>query len=294
MAQQLTTYQQAYKAPIVGPWVAHLGGVFDAFATPCAIEPWLWVLAAWAAAPRLIYLFTKPFIQAEVAYRGLPNACGQRKGIVKRFADALDIAEPEVDVPEGLGWAGFRIAGDLALKAFWYAMVADRVTEFLFNWASLPYEWEGCKIVGNGWAQSSVKNAFTAAGGSHLSCWGDNHWQLFHMTSQSITVPSGYVASCGFGIAWASPPGHPDWFGWCDTRLVDGVSGAVGPWVSPKMTSNGTMASNYWFRDTGDFAGPHEYFIECSNFVGLTLYIGSASFQAYGHAVGEKGLLFDP
>lgn len=187
------------RVPVAGKWISRGNHIYHAFATGGNPDPWLFVYAAWISVPRLLYAFAKPFIQAEVAYRFLNQHCGKkRKGILYDFAKraAIDAESEAAFFPEAqvLGWTGFQVLGEFALKAEWYFFLADRATEFVNNTASLPFQWTGNFIQGDAW--------FAGDSGPGLFCTFDDRLIIDDKSGNKVDfITTGCQTHPGFGCS---------------------------------------------------------------------------------------------
>lgn len=188
----------AKKAPAVGPWLsraAHITGIVAIGNTP---NPWLFVRAAWDVAPRLIYLWIKPFRLAEEANRFLGKSCGKKqKGLLKQFAKKVGVqteGNPLFDIDGPHQWAVFQVAGEFALKAGWYFMLADRISESVNSWVSLPYQWIGQDTPGDPYYLGQ-------AGPGALDRTSGDQMVLNTLEAHNIILSAtGFGVPAGFGV----------------------------------------------------------------------------------------------
>jgi hypothetical protein len=288
------------QLPRVGPWFVRADKVQRILATPCSTTPQLWVEAAFSAAPRLVYLKTKPFIQAEVAYRFFNNRCGKKKGrgIIRRFANALNIQDPDVVVNTkitGVTRAVFTIAGDFALKAEWYLMIVDRVTEFAYNFVSLPYQWAGCPVAGEPHLDAGQNGYQFASGGSIFTGWDTIDANEFFIAGGVLNVTRGTSVSVSYSISSMPAPLNHEQAVTIQTQLMGSAEGALEPIQTSTAQPDGSQFVAGGYLYDGRPNPGSEYWVACwQQTVGPEVAYTQGSFRAYGSHTGSVGLNFDP
>jgi hypothetical protein len=292
------------KIPIAGKWLSRAGHVTNILATPCSTTPQLWVEGLFYAAPRLIYLKTKPFKEAEVAYRYLNTRCGGKKnrGLLRRIADGLKIQDPDTQMKH-LGGpttkAVFTIAGDFALKALWYLMIVDRVTEAAYNWTSLVYQWAGCPVTGEPHAEAVIHPGENFAhDGSTVNGWftvDESKGML--VKADGILIGAHIGASITYNIESIADI-HNDGPLAIDTQLMIIRGGAepeaLTPRISASLTSTGTfMATDTSFYSGGPTTLQSMAYVRLWKFGDKQLAI-QGTMKAYGGRYPGGGLFYDP
>ena len=127
--------------PIIGPWISRAGQVRAMMATPCTIEPEVWVLAGFHSLPMLVWSLFKPD-----AFDMTTERLGRKhkKHRKRRFKFGGLIFDEEFEKGKGkLRWAVFSL-GQLAERIGWWMLIIDASTELAVHWTSTAYTWSGC------------------------------------------------------------------------------------------------------------------------------------------------------
>lgn len=155
------------KIPIIGDWMGTFGQVQDIMATPCDVEPQVWVYAFFAGAPAALYSLYKPDPFDMVTQR---FGSGHKKRRRRRFRwdDMILLDKP---ARRGLQWVVFNV-GKWAERVGWYLLIADVAFEWAYTWSSMAYQWSGCPNpnASYGWLAVNTGAAFLHDG--YYAAWG--------------------------------------------------------------------------------------------------------------------------
>lgn len=134
------------KLPIVGPWIGKFGRVADIMATPCDVDPGVWVLAFFTGAPTALFSLFKPdpFDMVTERFGGGHKKRGRRRF---RWDEMVQLPKP---TKGGMSWVFFRV-GSWAERLGWYMLIADVAFEWAVNWSSMAYQWSGCPDPNASW-----------------------------------------------------------------------------------------------------------------------------------------------
>jgi hypothetical protein len=295
------THSTDYKIralPLVGPWFSRVGHITNILATGGADNLQIWVEGFFYASPRLIWLVTKPFLQAEEWYRFLDKHCGKKgKGKIREFNRALGLQEELGSVPTpGLNGAVrtvFSVTIDVALKAEWYFFIADRVTEFAYNWTSLVYQWEHIQVTTEPHAQATFPPGYEyPAAGNIFNGW--NWFSQFRMNGYwgGCLVPQGVGASAGYSITSLKSPFDGQTYGFT-AGIIEQNSGKMSALTRSTWNANHTaLSASDWLDYEGQATPVQNWGVICipDEFP----FYCEANFQLFGTNVGKKGLFFDP
>lgn len=288
------------KGPELGAWLSRTGHVVDMVAVGGLQNPQLWVEGFFYAVPRLIMLKTKPFIQAEEAYRFFSSRCGsKKKGIVSQFSRALGLQKYDAIPTPGLNGtvrAIFETTIDFGLKAEWYFFIVDRVTEFAYNWTSLVYQWQGVKLQNEPHIIGYLPPNYHFEGeGNPLRGWGWTSSYILGGYFSSIYVPPGISATVSYSANSLPSPFSGNRVANCSFQLYEGISGYKGPLnVAKPVSDNLSTASDIYFYTGATLEQPQQWYVLFTNNSPDIIPYVSGSFQAYGALTGKKGLFFDP
>lgn len=285
-------------------WRFRYGFLSDVRVDACGLDPLISVEAVFYAGAKAVAAIIKPFPMAETWHELTSRAhktkfsfsfreMARRLGIEFGAVEELELATP---FAEGLGWYFFKVSGDLALKALWYLLVIDTAADFLVNWTSLAYQWQGCDLPAGPRAKGNVvTNWFEDLGAETdkvFEGWSPFEQQIFLMDNAQITTPSGYDPTVAFALSSRPNPfGFPDATFTC--RLVDGITGDVWDDQIGRRDSLGGYTAT--FLKKGDIAGlgRHAYRVQISKTYGL-LWNMTGLFRAYGVPGGSRNIYPDP
>lgn len=213
--------------PIIGPWIGRIGQVRATMATPCTIEPEVWVLAGFHGVPRLLWSLFKPDawdLTTERFQRGHKKKRRRRF----RFGGMIE----DVDFRgrgKGLQWAVFRL-GSLAERVGWWFLIVDASTELAVHWTSTAYIWSGCPVPMGSSAKLVCDDIVgnPAPTGGTFAQWNVGYTQPpLEATISRIFVPPGMVASPALNFEIGTPPDPYPAAQQIEIRLVDLTSGGV-------------------------------------------------------------------
>jgi len=165
----MATIPSVRRIPIVGSQIYKVGQVADIVTQACSPDPEIYILAAFANVPMLLWSLVKPDPVDYVADRFGQHHHRRRRN---RFSIGdINIGDPG----QGNGhlrWASFR-GTQILQKVGWYFVVIDATTDFLVNWHSMAYRYSGCQDPTSGYAQSTDDNGFEfLSGGADFGCSG--------------------------------------------------------------------------------------------------------------------------
>jgi hypothetical protein len=284
-------YGDLAKWPVIGPWSAALGQVIDIFATPCVVKPEIWVNAFWYSLPRLLTIFTTPFL---LAWKWEQLTKRNHQGTKSRLSMIKDFG-PKAPVPEGPAWAVFEVATDLALKLEWYFFIADRTAEFAVNWTSLAYEWSGCQFPGELHAQAwRAEPGFAGIGFGDTPLLADrydpgNNLQVF---PNGVQLRAGEVGVFTFSVTTSQATGFPE--GLQDNNpnfyILNNATGeVVGNTVVNTLdpNTNGTAQVSVIDGAQPNLTTIGVYYHSAGVFI-----VDTFTWTFYGHTTGTRGLFY--
>lgn len=287
------------KIPELGNWISRTGHVVNILATPSGAGAQVWVEGFFYAAPKLVWLFAKPFLQAEEWYRFLNAHCGKkRKGKIADFARALGISDEGAIPTKGLPGpvrAVFSVTIDLSLKAEWYFFIADQVTEFAYNWTSLVYQWQGDEVFTEPHARGYTDyHAVFQDGGEVLRAWGFTDQYIMQGYASGILVPAGIGASVSYALTSLPGPGPDSPACSISTQLVDSDGTILSDKIDSTPFSGGEQVSDVYFYQGEQRENLQNWGVKFWNNSPKYIPYVQGNFQAYGTRVGKKGVFFDP
>lgn len=152
--------------PVIGPWIGKFGRVQDIFATPCDVDPGIWVLAFFSGAPTAMFSLFKPDAFDKVTERkfGQPHKRKTRRRF--RWDDMVQLPNPK----PGLQWKFFRMA-QAAQRLGWYILIADVAFEWAVNWSSMAYQWSGCHDPNASWGWLACNRSNITINGAYWAGW---------------------------------------------------------------------------------------------------------------------------
>lgn len=280
-----------HDLPFIGPWPAKVGKVLRLWASPCSPSAEIWVQAFWHDIPFLVWAFIKPESWDLVSER---FGTGHHRKRRKKF-HVLDVFQPKFPVPKGaIGWAVFPVV-QASERIGLYLLVVDASLDFVINWTSTAYTWEGCDVEDAAWATGRAQDAtlilppFDFGG---VPCFTVNDAYKFASNFSYIDTIGNYDVTYNCSISYTTPPpGNAFHFdgtfqvrdfenGW----LMDEAKGARQP--------DGTYLASMGVRDWSATKPRHTY-----GFVALCDHVSHVNFNgtvhnAYGHK--QKGMKFDP
>lgn len=279
------------KIPVVGPWYSRLGRIHNYMIAPCAINPYAVFMATVVAAPRLVYGLFGPDCTDD-AWDWLK---GKGKGH-KRGAIFKTLGKRGPAFPVNPGLSHFIIPlGDLAQRVGWYITLVDQTSEFLVNWTSLMYQYQGCKGTDTPYAQAHLEAGFGLIpfGGEHIvGSWTKDGAHIFNVGFSELVVPSGFKPGVGFSLSSGpSPLGPPD--GTWSARLWRQGGPDVEEWQTPELKPDGTQSVTWYnFSAYGDDSGG-VYRVKVRT-QGGPVWLTGGSFNAYGSHPRDQKIGINP
>lgn len=156
--------------PIIGPWIGRIGQVADIMATPCDVDPEVWVYAFFNGLPRMAVGLFKPTPEDYVSDRiGSPHK-RKRKGLFT----VEDLLEPAIPT-KGLGWVVFKL-GKWGERVGWWMAIIDAGVDLSYYWSSMAYQWSGCATPGVAGARVAFESPDYAVNNGDY--WGN--WNVVH------------------------------------------------------------------------------------------------------------------
>jgi hypothetical protein len=131
-----------YDIPVIGDDLAQIGHVIDLSAQCGGTDAYLSITAMFHALPTLLISLTKPeLVDVDIKH----GKRRPRRGKFLRFiVDGILQGEFKTfNVPRT--W--FAQLGEWSQRLGWYMLVADATSDFLLNWTSMTYQWQGCDAV---------------------------------------------------------------------------------------------------------------------------------------------------
>jgi hypothetical protein len=211
-------------APIIGPWLGRIGQVRDIMATPCEIDPEVWVLAFFNGLPSVAASLYKPDPFDLITERFHRPHKRRRRRRVKDATLLLPIEAPG----KGLAWAVFKV-GKLAERLNWYMIVIDAGVELSYHWSSMAYIWSGCKTPDSVGASISInKDLYKVDNGATWGNWDVGEAKLpVTANNNGISVPAGLQGSISIRCTIGKPPEDKGPASRVTVRLIDTVGGQV-------------------------------------------------------------------
>lgn len=183
------------QLPVIGPWLGRIGQVRATMATPCTVDPAVWVLAGFSGAPKLIWSLFKPDAFDLVTERfDRPHKKKRKRRF--RFGGMIDDSA-YTPGKKGLRWAVFNL-GKLAERVGWWFLIIDASTELAVHWTSTAYIWSGCPVPQGSSAKSAANDTLgnDPPTGGVFAGWGVVYTQPpLEATLSRIYVPAGMQAS---------------------------------------------------------------------------------------------------
>jgi len=272
--------KQVGKLPVVGPWYSRLGRIHNYMIAPCALEPYAIFQAAVVAAPRLVYGLFGPDCTDDAWDYLKGKGKGHKKGAIFK---TLGKRAPAGAIAPGVRDL-FIPMGDFAQRVGWYITLIDQTSEFLVNWTSLMYQYQGCKANDTPYAQAKIAEPgfhLCPFGGEHEVCaWTKTGAHIFNVGFSELVVPSGYNPGVGFSLSSGpNPIGPPD--GTWQARLVNLYGSTQYPWVEPTKGPDGTLDATFYdfsaYAETN--AGTYRVVVKTQ---GGPVWITAGTFHGYG------------
>lgn len=280
-----------YDIPFIGPWPLKVGKILDIMATPCDPSAEIWVKAFWHDIPFLVWAIIKPDPTDLVLNRFKVGHHRKRK---RRFF-VKDVFQPKFPVPKGaIGTAVFP-AIQVAERVGWYLLIVDASLDFVINWTSTAYTWEGCAVPDAAWAKGR------ATGGTIIlppfdfgpvPCFTDRDSHIFGSFAGVLDTVVNYDVSYNLSLNYTTPdPPSPFHFdGTFEVR--DYESGQVRQLSKGLRMPDGSWATSIEVKDWSATKPRHTF-----GFAALSDHVTHVNFDgtvhtAYGHK--QKGMKFDP
>lgn len=272
--------------PIIGPWIGRIGQVADIMATPCDVDPEVWVYAFFNGVPRMLVGLFKPTPEDYMTERfGRPH-----KRIRRGRFMVHDILEA-VDPGPGLGWKVFKILGWKERVGWWFAII-DAGVELSYHWSSMAYQWSGCATPDVAGARLVMtQDNYDVPNGGY---WGN--WNVVHTAGGvtadigGINVPANFQGSISFKAMISRPSEAIPPATQVILRLVDVLSNSVldefEARPEPDKPAGLASISRLWFG----LSPEHRYMVQqvSSN----RYYRVDAEMQFYGSR--DIGVTHDP
>lgn len=213
--------------PIIGPWISRVGQVRAMMATPCTIEPEVWVLAGFHSLPGLIWSLFKPD-----AFDQTTERLGRKhkKHKKRRFKLGGMILDEDMFARKGkLQWAIFKL-GHLAERVGWWMLIIDASTELAVHWTSTAYTWSGCPTPQGACAKTACDDMRgSVSGGSDIFAGWNAVYAQAPLTAaiSRIFVPPGRNSVPMLEFEITDPPAPWPRSPAIQVRLMDLKSGEV-------------------------------------------------------------------
>lgn len=206
------------QLPFIGKDIARIGQVQQILATPCSVDPAIYVEALFQAAPYAIWSLVKPSGTDSISFGregGMHHRYYKRRrgyDLRERFRFNGELLGGR-NVPLGRGSIGaaFIVPFELAQKFGWYLLIADATTNGILNWVSTAYQWSGCKTPGQPRGSGVIAN-----GGYNVGPSGSETIGFFDILDQSekitmnpafIHVQKGIIPTMYFTVSCHAAPG---------------------------------------------------------------------------------------
>ncbi len=175
------TPQQYHQVPFIGDTVAKIGRIQAMLANPCDASAELWVFGFFQALPSLIITLAKPeWVDINITHKHRKPIKGR---VLKSYLSKI-IGGNILDIPVPR-WAIFQL-GEFAQRVGWYFMVGDATTDFVINWMSMVYQWNGC-TGGGGGVYAYFSTTPTTFGINCNGAW--NNYSIHTMGGHSFAGP---------------------------------------------------------------------------------------------------------
>lgn len=270
---------QVGKLPIIGPWYGRIGRIHQIAALPCAIEPQIVIQAAVVAAPRLIYSLFGPDC-IDDAYDYLKGKPGRHRR--QNFFKTRGVVGAPGSGLNGLATMLVPL-GDLAQRLGWYMALVDGISEFVVNWTSLMYQYQGCRGLDTPFANATTAEGFNLCPGfgGHVVCsWNKVGAHIFDVGFTELVVPAGYNPGVGFSVSTGPNPIGPP-HGTFSPRLIGPRDGIV--WGEPTVQPKPGGVTTYTFYNFSSY-GPTDggVYRVAGQTQGGPVWVTGGSFFAYG------------
>lgn len=158
------------KLPLIGPWASKVGNIIDIAATPCSVDPEIYVTAAFVGIPRLVWSLFKPDAY-DFKYDALKGGLGNKRKRRFKAGATQDVGLP---VPKNkFTTIAFKV-GDIAQKIGWYFIVVDATLDYVTYWTTAVYQMSGCDFPNAARADLEIQGGgFTPTGGDwqQIAIW---------------------------------------------------------------------------------------------------------------------------
>lgn len=244
------------ELPVVGPWIGKFGRVQDIMATPCDVDPGIWVLAFFAGAPTAFFSLLKPDPFDLVTER---FGQGHKKKRKRKFRYDRLVSLPKPTKP-GLQWMFFRV-GQMAERLGWYILIADVAFEWALTWSSMAYQWSGCADPNASWGWLFCDRANISITNGYWAGWeSTRHHGMITTDDYRVVAITAMVASPYLELEVAPASGPFPQAELIEFKVVDLASG----WESEPMNVDFTrdkrpVQFNKVWRDYGGFGAKPEY-----------------------------------
>lgn len=135
-----TPLAQAFDIPIIGDDLSKVNHIIDLWSQPCLENAEVWAYALYHAAPTLLVSILKPeLIDINIKHPGRKETKGKKMRFFPVWLTRGTIFE--IPVPR---WQVFRLF-EFSQRIGFYFLVADATEDFVINWTSMAYQWQGCQ-----------------------------------------------------------------------------------------------------------------------------------------------------
>lgn len=260
--------RQASKIPIVGPWYVRMGKVYNILSTPCDPDPMILVYAAFWHAPKvLVSLFGPDCIDDK--FTQFQKGLRPHRKALYGIAGILPAINP--GKLGTLGWAAFR-AAEFAQGVGWWMLIGDATTDFLLQWTSTAYRWQGCAVPGTRYARGSCPPGavvpITGAGTWIFDLWHEEESFGCSVSQHNISAPGPEAASVSFSLSSDNTDDTglptPTW----NAQLVRVPDGTVINSISASPNGHGGYAATNVYWNLFEFIG-QRYIVVIEKTVGV-------------------------
>lgn len=236
--------------PFFKHWEYKVGRAVELWAAPCNPTPEIWVSAFFHDIPHLVWSLTKPdSLDLSVARFGVRH----KRKPKKRF-NLIDDMISSSPIPKGKLATALFAGQELAQRVGWYMLVVDATTDFVINWVSTAYRWDGCDNAAAGYGSSIGKTGYFLYhpfDGDPAPMWDPVGDQFPVTATQAYMIcPAGHDVSAGVSVRIRSEAGTGHDPGTVTgVELVDYESGRVLNTVTPSKLNDGSYVARTFFRD---------------------------------------------
>lgn len=285
------TIDNFYDTPFVGSWPIKAGKIIELLGAPCDPDPYIMVKAFWHEIPFLVWAIIKPDpLDLVIDRLQVPH---HRKR--KRRFKVKEVYQPKFPVPKNaIGTAVFPII-EAAQKVGWYLLIVDAGADFVINWMSTAYIWNGCAVEDAAWAKGSAGDAtliLPPFDFGSVPCFTTRSANKFASFAGVIDTLVNYDVTYSLNISYTTPD-PPDPFHFDGTfEVVDFENGWVRDDGKAILGDDGVWRKTFTITDWSATKPRHTFgFRALSDHVTHVNFHGT-NHEAYGHK--QKGMTFDP